>query len=277
MYAQLTPQGKRRLAIFIGLCCCSAVGLIFYVKNAQEIEPGLLIVFLLPAPIYYYAIKASLHKRLVDLGFGHIGFKTDSSLGISGEYQVLKRGSKRIGDIRTGTLDNQNFKVINFSISVGSGKNKKTYPFIGVEFETVQHHLAVQIYDKANPLKPFLGGINLESNEFNRIYRVYSEEDKSAFYQLDPDTMEDLIKLRKEWKISINIESFSNCILIYVNAGVLENMLSKILNFSDVFNGEVGPEKITSYQIKILEFIGKLIKIFAALDFKLKDTRLGGT
>jgi hypothetical protein len=272
LHQQLTAKGRQRFKIFLGLVIFSITTCILYLIFSSTIyfDTRILLAILVPAPLYGYTLYTSLHSKIKNKIFSNIGFEKVAAEGIMDSYDISERGKLATNEVRSGSVDGQSFKMIHFSVTVGSGKNKYTYHFIGVEFETRQSHFSVQIYDKKNYLKPFFGKVKLESNDFHRTFNVYSKEIEHSYYQLDPDTMHDLMELRKEFGFAINVESYQNRILIYVNESVMENMFKKILTFPDILNGEVSDDKLEQYHSSILSFIKRLLKIFASLDYKLK-------
>jgi hypothetical protein len=273
LYEQLTEKGKRRFRLFLVLATGSIVlGGIYINLILSGFDPRFLVLILAPAPAFVILLYSSLHKKLKEKVFSNIGFEKLSSAGIMVPYDIYNRGRLNAYEAMSGTVENHFFKMINFEVKIGYGKNQETHNFVGVEFETNQAHFAVQIYDKKNRLKPFFGKVKLESNEFHNYFNVYSKETKHSFYQLDTDTMNDLMDLRKELGFAINIESYLNKILIYVDASVLEKLFKSVLTFSDVLNGEVQDYKLAMYHTSITLFISRLLKIFAVLDYKLAQT-----
>ncbi|HYC80039.1 MAG TPA: DUF3137 domain-containing protein [Candidatus Binatia bacterium] len=261
IWSELNEEGRFKLQLMLG---------VFLVLLLIAMVLPQAWIFAAVAPIVmFFWFKSALHEKLKDKIFGELGFTKFFNKNILDDYKIGKENySSWIG--YQGVVDGQAFKIIPFSVTRGSGKNKSTYGFIGVEFETQKIHASVQIFDKKNPLTPIFKFQNqLESNEFHRYFKVYSSEPEDPFHFLDPDSMHDLMSLRKAYNYPINMESFANRIFIYVRSYDLEKEFKRILTFVEILNGTVSADKLGDYRKAIDGFVRNQLKIFQILDYKL--------
>lgn len=269
LHKYLTLYGKQRLISIVLIFLCTLILFLIILTQSVEYADGAAFLFFLPL-IYYSFMFSSLHTKLKSSVLDDLNFQKTSKSKLLDLFQVRNLGKLAINDSYKGDENLHPFNLINFQISTGFGRNKKISHFIGVEFETEKIHHPVQIYDNSNDLKPwFSKSHKLESNDFHKYFTVISKEPKHTFYQLDPDTMHDLMELRKNFGFGINIESSLNRILIYVKQSVFEREIRGILTFADVLNGEYSEQKKQLYRTRFQSFLDKLNKLYSVLDYEL--------
>lgn len=270
--AQLTEIGRKKVQVLI-LLSLGATGLM-----AMFVVLGwyLPYIYLLTAaiPLSYYGIRHSnLNYKIKQQTLTAAGFFEDIEGSINfADYAISKRGKGDVTLDYIGHLHGSKLRLVNFSITTGSGKNKTIHEFTGAEFTTTQDNLPVQVYDNSSPLKPWFGQHKLESNEFHEKFSVFAGENKNVFYQLDPDTMHDLIALRDELGAPVNIEFLNRKVLVYTSTETYKKAFKGKLSFAEVMNGEASAESIKQYRDALNHILEICWKIFQTLDLTIEKT-----
>ncbi len=132
----------------------------------------------------------------------------------------------------------------------------------------------MEIHGVGSPLTPWFGTpVQLESIEFNKQFKVFIQDAKDAFYQLDPDTMLDLLDLRQDLGFPISLEFTPNSILIYTNRKAFDRLLKNALSFTEILNGEPSETDITVYKKSITEMQQACKLVFNSLDLKANQVK----
>lgn len=268
---RLTPFGWINILIFL----CSIVVLAIGLMN------GLLFACLVGFIILciWCSVQLSARKiltnRVADTILGSINFSLTTELELYStamqDYTFSHLWYTQIRGIYNNTEQTYPFTLIRFTLTEKIGKYAITSSYIGCEFTTKLNHEPVQLYDKNNPIQPTpKKDIQLESNEFNNLFNLYSSKPSAPFYFLDPDTMSDLIDLRNDTGVSINMESVGNRIFIYMDDTEFFDVIDSDISSSDILNWQIHPDKIKRYQSDMQDFIGQIQRIFETLDYKLK-------
>jgi hypothetical protein len=269
---QLTDAGKKSVRILIFLILVTIALMVMFVLSRWYIPYPYLVVAVIPFS-YYGARYSNLNYALEQQALATAGFYKDSEKSLNfSSYNIAKRGKGDVLLNYQGQLHGSPFRLINFSITVGSGKNKYVHQFTGAEFETTKENLPVQIYDNSHPLKPWFGKRKLEANEFHERFTVYAGEDKHAFYQLDPDTMHDLIVLRGELGAPVNVEFLGRKVLIYTTKETYTKAFKKRLSFTEVMNGAADQSSLNQYANALNNILEVCWKIFQTLDLAQQKT-----
>ena len=173
---KLTPAGKKRLFYFWLVVAIAIVGFVAGVSTGVW---GWIILIFLPY-FYYLGLRGVLHKKLEDAVLEHFGFKRigqefkptkisfikiPTNLDyLMDDYQVSNRSKVNVLRAHEGQIDKEPIKIISFGSSIGSGKQKQSRHYAGLEFMTMKEHFAVQVCDQKNQFKRlFAGKVKLES------------------------------------------------------------------------------------------------------------------
>ena len=284
----LNERGKKNLRMLVLLTVLAAAGSVLSVLTQGW---GLLLLTILP-PSYFASLKSMLHRKLEVKVFEHFGFKRVVSRlktdlvsvmrggvadldDIMSDYQVAKVTDVSITNLYEGSLDGEPIKIINFTSIVRQGDNAESHYYFGLEFLTVKEHLKVQLIDQKNPFKRrFKGVVAMESNDFNKMFLACSPDSRNPFYQLDPDTMNDLMSIRKEFNAQINIEMVGHKVFIYSHSGVYYSLFMGVLGFEDVINQEITSKSLSHYHKGIQKFLEKFRKVFKLMDWQAQKIEL---
>ncbi len=278
----MNETGKRRLKWFLGigglvifLYLCFAV-FVYLVSRTSVFWIDLILGLLIYTALFYGFLynktrKGIEEKVMTELGFPRTAGTLDGIL-IMAEFKMARRGSPWVKDIYSGTIKGLPTQIVLFSITIGTGKNSTSYNHIGIIFTSNRSHLPVQIYDKQNPLDFVLANDlrTLESNEFNNMFSVYSEDSKNPYYQLDTDSMAELLDYRQQLKYPINMEFCNNKILFYTGIEFYTSQLNSMLSFSEVFNNSPKESSISDCKKALQQFIDVGQKLSEIMDIRLE-------
>lgn len=265
---QLTHKGKINLIrIVAGIIIILILIMVF---SSFGIDGFRLIWFFIIPAAAYYNMKQKIYKQLEGTAYTQLGFTKQATYDLS-KFMVTKQGKLEIDMVESGKFNEKNITMLDFSITVGSGKHSYTYDFIGAVLSTPSNIVPMQFYDKDNPLKWQSGAgniVKLEYPEFNNQFKVYTQNPQDAFYDLAPDTMAKLLDLRKELGQQINIEYMPGEILIYSDMKKFVKKLNKALSFTEVLNGEPNGTDVIIYKDTISTLIKISEAVFSTLDVK---------
>ena len=236
--------------------------------------PGMLIMIIIPLlPYWYYQKK--VYNRLEDKVFNKLQF---SPIPLNqytlSNYSFSKIADLHIDKVVRGNFEGQAINLVSFTLSIGEGKNKRSGYYTGVELQTSSNIEEMKIYDTENTMRP--GIINrlrgwklfeLESREFNRLFEIYTDHPTDAFYNVHPDTMMELIDLRKEFGNQINVEFHSNHILVYTTNHHVQKLLDSI-SFTEALNDEHGEDDEVVFQETISALVRFGQKVFSMMNVK---------
>lgn len=274
----LTAAGQKRLRIFRGLCGVSFIYLILavyfiYTRGAWGwLHPIALIVIGGSPLIYYFILRGNLDERLKQQVLSDLGFKESAAENLIANFTISQRGKMSMDICYLGNWKNHQMHLVEFTITRGSGKNKRHYFFAGLMFETVKTNLPIQVYDKEHPLKPIImGKISLESQEFNEQFFVTAPDPKNAFYVLDPDTMHDMSMVRRSSNLPISLDVVERQILVYTDNTTYEQFFKKTkLSFEEIMNQAMSSEDLATHREALMKFLDTFYHFFHLLDLKAK-------
>ncbi len=184
---------------------------------------------------------------------------------------ALTRGSDQlqVKDVYQSTEVQWPYNLITFRLTRGKEEKAISQDYLGIEFVTKLHHTRVQLYDRLDRFQPAAStDRRLEADEFNWLFNVYAEDASSPYYFFDPDTMQDLIAIRRS-NFTFNLATADNRILLYTPATMLSRYTRTTLSLNEVLMDEVWPEHLTEYQAGLAEYLNQMQKIFQLLDYKL--------
>ena len=101
-----------------------------------------------------------------------------------------------------------------------------------------------------------------ESVEFDKAFRVFSEDHRSIFYEFSPSTMQDLLKLRSENHIPINIQLFEDKVLVYSTATSLDIPSNSLIRTIEVLTQNPGGPDIRYVADQIKDQFEKYYQLF---------------
>ena len=268
MNPQLTKKGKRNLITLIVLGFVPVFyGLISLLWN--PLFNFVLFVFFIVAPyIFFSALRIWLHGKMELKVLTHLGFVKASRKGLLRGYVLAEKATNiEIDEVYEGQMNEDRFKLIHFTVIFGRGDHSSEYDFIGLEFKTVKDNFPVQIIDRDNKMKwQFFGSRKLESNDFNETFKLFSKDPSHVFYQLDPDTMHDLLEIKKELGSQISMEMAGHDVLVYTRADTYSNLMKGRISFVEALNGDISPDDLAHYHQVIPLFLRNFERVFKLLD-----------
>lgn len=265
----LIPMFINRTGIIriIALISCVIVGLILarWITNI-----GLAVAVGISISTYVY-YNRKLYRDLQHANFALLGLKPKTIAAPLQDYYIGTHETITTHHVFESSVAEFPFSIINFSITRGSDKQKSTFEYIGFEFITHQDHYAVQLRKPNSPIEPVHSELRqLEGNEFQQWFSVYSMDPRAPFYFFDPDTMSDLIDLRRQLKLAFNMDVAGNKILIFMNAPEMDKQFFGKVSLWEILNGQPNlARKNNSYQAT-RSMLETLNQIFALLDYKLQ-------
>jgi len=193
--------------------------------------------FKLPVSMYGTELFLNYFKDDVNPSFlleSHI-----RNLGILPEYDYI-----RVDDSIMGSYNNHEVQIIEFSLikeqvtrtSKGGRRTKYVEVFHGALFQTsMEKQVKTSVFLKqkgSNLTCPYgLERVKLESNEFEKIFETYSNDQIEARYFLNTATMQKLIDINNSGqKLSGYIRGNSVSVLIHSNKDMFEPDLHKPVN-----------------------------------------------
>ena len=174
--------------------------------------------------------------------------KPDNSFLLEQQIEKLKIFPEydyiRVDDSILGTYNGHEVQVIEFSLidkrvhysSKGGRTTKYVEVFHGALFQTsMEKHINANVFIKqkgSNLTHPsILKRVNLESNEFEKIFEVYSHDQIEARYFLNTATMDKLININNSGqKISSYVCGKSISVLIHSSKDMFEPDMNKPVN-----------------------------------------------
>lgn len=175
----------------------------------------------------------------------------------------------RIDDIITGSYLGREVLIVEFSlirkqVYYGErGRRRVEYRevFHGALFKTTMEKklkAEVLVKQKASGLKcpPGLHDVNLESNEFEKMYEVFSSDQIESRYFLNTSTMENFIDLNNSGqKVSCYVKGNNVNILIHTSEDMFEPDIDKPLNnpnnyFDIIFQAKIILDIITRLNLE---------------------------
>ena len=131
----------------------------------------------------------------------------------------------------------------------------------------------MQIYHHQSSLQPsiFKRANSIDSPDFLQTFNVYADQEKDIYYQLDPDTMADLVRLNQEFGYGYNIEFDQEKVLIFSDYSVFmdEGKRKNIFGFWEIINEQPSLETQKRYREAVDKQLAEHAKIFDALDLHL--------
>lgn len=223
----------------------------------------------------YFPGKLKLPVRFFDLEM-LLGFlRNNLDTAILAETQIRKLNILppydyiKVDDVIMGNYCGRPVKIIEFILiekriyHTSKGHRRTTYVeiFKGALFQTTmekQLKTNVFIKQKGSPLRcpRGLAKVNLESNEFEQIYDVFSSDQIESRYFLNTSTMQNLIDLYNAGqKLSGYIQGNSLNILIHSTQDMFEPDINKPLNnpnnyFELIFQAKVILDIITKLNLE---------------------------
>ena len=129
----------------------------------------------------------------------------------------------------------------------------------------------MQLYDNKNPLKPGdSGAVKLESEQFNKLFKVFVQNPQDAFYDINPDTMLELIDLRNSSNQQINIEFAEDKVFVYTDLKAYMKTMNRALSISEILNDQAGPDDLEVYKKAIISMMTTGKTVYSLLDIKPK-------
>jgi hypothetical protein len=266
----LNEQGNKRMMILSASTFLAFILSIFFTIGDPEY------IFVVPAMygaiLYWYLsdLKTGLRKQLLYNIYKKLNFKRSGGQYSKFEnYKITENRNFIITSSWKGIINNQQINFIEFDVNTGFKQRDWEYPFIGAEIITAKPNIPMQIYNRRNPLMPwFKKGIVLESVDFHKHFKVIADKDITAFKQLSPSVMNELLILSDTEKIPLNIEFTKNKILVYTYRKNFEKILSKIISFREMLNGIMDEGDQEVYEESILQ-LHKICQVgFKALELQ---------
>ncbi len=251
----LNQQGNKRVMILsVSFFVAFILTILFTIGDPEYI-------FIVPgmygAILYWYFSdwKTYLRKQLLYNIYKKLDFKhSGGQYSKFQNYKVTENRKLTIISSWKGIIDNTQINFIEFDVNVGFKQHDWEYSFIGAEITTVKPNIPMQIYNRRNPLIPwFKKGITLESVDFHKHFKVTADQGITAFKQLSPSVMNELLILSDTETIPLNIEFTNTKILVYTNRKNFEKILSKIISFREMLNGEMDQGDQEVYEEAILQ------------------------
>ncbi|MBN2087947.1 DUF3137 domain-containing protein [Candidatus Peregrinibacteria bacterium] len=112
----------------------------------------------------------------------------------------LKRSNGRFHQMFKIEYDGRPTYFSNYTYTIGSGKNRRSYTYLFVVQKTHKSFPSVQCYKNSMHFTSFIHGkdIQLEGIEFNKLYKINSTDKESdAYYVFNPRLMSALIEKEK--------------------------------------------------------------------------------
>ena len=251
----LNEQGNRRMMMLSASAFFAFILTIFFTIGDPEY------IFVIPglygAILYWYLSdwKTDLRKQLLYNIYKKLNFKRSGGQYSKFEnYKVTQNRKLTIISSWKGVIDNTQINFIEFDVNVGFKQHDWEHRFIGAEITTVKPNIPMQIYNRRNPLMPwFKKGTVLESVDFHKHFKVMADQGITAFKQLSPSVMNELLILSDTEKTPLNIEFTNTKILVYTNRKNFEKILSKIISFREMLNGVMDEGDQEVYEEAILQ------------------------
>lgn len=170
-----------------------------------------------------------------------------------------------------GKLNGSDLEVLKFSVTVGSGKSAQLTDYLGIKIQTNLTGIQVQVFDNKNIINNLLPKqTNLESVEFAKQFRVYTQDQVEGFYILPPDVMHDLMVLREKLGTEINLEVNDGYILIFINTVNIDTMLEDLISMNEAMEQKLDQADLEPFKKILLDALQSCKDIFVALDVKRK-------
>ncbi len=115
--------------------------------------------------------------------------------------------------IYQGTFAEQLIWVVYFDLIANEYYSRH---YLGIAMASATQNHALQIYDSNSEFIPVLWEPKqTESVEFDKAYKIFSDDDKNHYYQLSPAAMSNLLNIRAEEGNPLNIQFSSDKVLFY--------------------------------------------------------------
>ena len=203
----------------------------------------------LDANLTYFPGKFKLPTSMYEIELCWNSFrKSDNPFLLEQQIEKLKIFPEydyiRVDDSILGTYNGHEVQVIEFSLidkrvhHSSKGGRTTTYVevFHGALFQTsMEKHINANVFIKQKgsnlTYPPILKKVNLESNEFEKIFEVYSHDQIEARYFLNTATMDKLININNSGqKISSYVCGKSISVLIHSSKDMFEPDMNKPVN-----------------------------------------------
>lgn len=269
---KLNQLGKRRLFLFITITIVFiSIAIYLFIQGGEIAFFGF--VLLIEPLVYPTVLMALLAQKLEDSAFQSLGFSpvTKNKSDVS-DFQTFKKGAI-LQKIYAGSYQNQHVSLVQFFWKNFYSKEQNGNSFIGLLYDTSIDMGNVEIYDAEHPLISLLQDVHeLESVEFNKAFKIYSEQPQAPFYLLDPSIMHNLLELRGQLNNQINIEAAGKKVLIYTTREYFNRavMGSIKLNLLALLNTEDDPQNLKIFQQRITHLLNTCQKIFTLLNIQPK-------
>jgi hypothetical protein len=274
--SQLNKEGRVRFWAIVGSALFAVAYLVVYlIFLASASQSGiyalaLAVIFAVVPYAFHWHFYRDYQSRIRMMVLSQLGFVKEEGVQSLAGYAVAKHRESLAG-FHKGQIDGHPFRLVEFAIIRGSGRNKEVFPRTGVEFITEKTHFPVQVYDNEEELGPeWKSGRLLESNDFHRDFTVHAESDRDPFFFLAPDAMSDLMQIKKDTGYRASMESIGDRILIYVKDFKLVKEFPGKVGFIQMLNCTIGDEQVQVYRTNVEAFLRQMLKIFLVLDYKIK-------
>lgn len=266
---RINNTGLHRLVIWVFIFL-GGVFITGIISLADTFNPGLLILAILIIFWSYEDFRHKVKKNMLRAIYKKIGFKADrSSYTPFTKYKIAQRGKYEILSRWKGVLNNKKIAFVEFDINRGTKKYPWKHRFIGAEVPTTNSNLIMQIYNRRNPMTPWLTKeITLESVDFSKHFKICSERASNAFYQLSPSAMHNLLSLSDQKELPVNIEFTEKSILVYTNRKYFDKLFNKLVSFTETMNGEIEEADVQKYEAAIIRLHNLCNIAFEALELQ---------
>lgn len=249
---EVLEQRRKQCPIFIyvGICGVIIGALLFILFISLDSSLIVLSLLLFLFPGFVFLMIGNIKFKTIEKDFKRIcldkiitdvvpGATYQENLGIPlndiYSYKLLQKGDRAYTeDLIQGTIDGVKFRTCDLRLEErrvhNNGKTTTvTYVpyFIGrfFEFDFNKKFKGNIVITEAGIVKPFgMQKINLESNEFNKKFKTYANDEFSAFYVLTPQLMMSLLDLEN---------ANPGCIMIAINSN---KMCLALNNNRDTFS-----------------------------------------
>lgn len=257
-------EQKRKICplfLKIGIAGAATGGVLFFVLMflAEYLCP-LGFIFLIPGIVFIIISNVKfgkIQKEFKSTCMGKIinevlpGSTYNEKMGIPlndiYKYNILKKADRsRMEDLIEGSIDDVKFKTCDLVLEErrvhtdGKGNTTVTYVpyFVGrfFEFDFNKNFKGDIIVTEAPMFKPAkMQKISLESEEFNKKFKTFANDEFSAFYVLTPQLMMSLLDLEKANPGAISIAINSNKLAFALN----NNRDTFSLKMNKTINGDI--------------------------------------
>lgn len=209
--------------------------------------------------ISWYILSSRYKNIIYPKAFESLGFKRSSNNDPNMNFKISYSFTPIAKNIYEGVYQGQKIWYIYFDIKKNDD-SATSENFSGVIIEAKLKHEALQIYDANSEFGPTLSTTSkLESNEFNKAFKVYAPDNKNPYYNLSPSAMQHLLNVRAKFNNSLNIQYFDNKVLFFSNDSSYKPSFSDL---EEVFYQKPKPESIKSLANNILFTINDYLDIY---------------